>query len=78
MTDKLFADAEIPKWEFWDDMPEFEQRKQEPFAMINVRFEDESALLAFAEATGLKLTNKTKSTWYPQRSISDTGMKRWK
>ena len=62
----------------WLGMPDFEQQKQEPFAMINVRFEDEAALLAFAEATGMKLTQKTKSTWYPQRGPSDTGMKRWK
>ena len=62
----------------WLGMPDFEQQKQEPFAMINVRFEDEVALLAFVEATGMKLTQKTKSTWYPQRGPSDMGMKRWK
>lgn len=62
----------------WHGMPDFEQEKQTPFAAINVRFEDEAALLAFAEATGLKLTPKTKSAWYPQRKPSDTGMKRWK
>ena len=62
----------------WLGMPDFEQKKQTPFAAINVRFEDEAALLAFAEATGMKLTQKTKSAWYPQRGSSDTGMKRWK
>ena len=62
----------------WLGMPDFEQKKQEPFAMINVRFKNEAALLAFAEATGMKLTKKTKSAWYPQRGPSDTGIKRWK
>ena len=62
----------------WLGMPDFEQEKQEPFAAINVRFKDEAALLAFAEATGMKLTQKTKSAWYPQHGPSDTGMKRWK
>jgi hypothetical protein len=61
----------------WFDMPEFEQKKQQPFACINVRFESEADLLAFAEITGIKLTPKTKSAWYPEAKKSDTGMKRW-
>jgi len=63
--------------EHWFGMPDFEQEKQVPFACINVRFDSESDLLAFAELTGMRLTPKTKSAWYPQRKPSDTGMKRW-
>jgi hypothetical protein len=63
--------------EHWVDMPEFTQEKQKPFACVNLRFEDEQALADFCALTGLKLTQKTKSAWYPDRPPSDTGMKRW-
>lgn len=62
----------------WFGMPEFEQEKQEPFAKINIRFADQAALEKFTKVTGMKITEKTKSAWYPTRNPSDTGMKRWK
>ena len=50
----------------WKDMPEFIQEKQKPYAQIIVRFDNEKNLQEFAEKIGQKLTNKTKSIWYPK------------
>ena len=51
--------------EHWQDMPEFIQEKKEPYAKINFRFDTEEDLQAFCELIGQKLTNKTKSSWFP-------------
>ena len=64
-------------WEHWIGMPDFEQEKLKPFAMVNMRFETEEDLIEFCKVTGLTLTGKTKSAWYPKKEPSDTGMKRW-
>ena len=53
--------------ELWQDMPEFEQEKQEPHAKIVFRFESEEDLQEFAKLIGQKLTNKTKSAWSPHK-----------
>jgi len=67
MQDELFEMKE--GWEEqWQDMPEFIQLKQEPFACINIRFENEEDLKDFAEIIGQKLTPKTKSIWHPFKS----------
>lgn len=52
----------------WEGMPEFVQYRQEPYAKIIFRFEDEQSLQEFAELIGQKLTQKTKSAWFPFRS----------
>lgn len=63
--------------EHWKDMPEFIQEKKEPYAKINFRFETEEDLKAFSELIGQKLTNKTKSAWYPYRSHFKDVKKEW-
>jgi len=60
--DKKVAEKE------WVGMPEFVQDKKEPFAKIIVRFETEEDLKKFAELIDQKLTNKTKSIWFPFKS----------
>lgn len=50
----------------WKGMPEFVQEKQEPYAKITVRFDNEEALQEFAKLIGQKLTNKTQSIWHPE------------
>jgi hypothetical protein len=62
----------------WFGMPDFQQEKQVPHAMVNIRFPDAAALEEFCRLTGMRLTEKTKSAWYPEREAKDTGMKRWK
>lgn len=52
----------------WLDMPEFVQEKKEPYSKIIIRFENEIDLQNFANIIGQKLTNKTKSIWYPFKS----------
>lgn len=52
--------------EHWQNMPEFVQEKQEPYAKIIVRFDSEEALQEFAQLINQKLTKKTKSIWHPQ------------
>lgn len=54
--------------EHWTDMPEFEQNKKEPYACIKIRFKSESDLQDFAQLIDQKLTQKTKSTWFPFKS----------
>jgi len=51
----------------WFDMPEFEQKKIEPFSTITIRVEREEDLAALSHALGQKLTAKTKSIWFPYR-----------
>ena len=59
----------------WVGMPEFVQKKQEPYAKIIVRFNDEKSLQDFAKKIGQKLTNKTKSIWHPFKSHWGNGRK---
>jgi len=57
------------KWkDEWKNMPEFIQEKQEPFAKIIIRFDNQDALNDFANLINQKLTNKTKSIWHPFKS----------
>ncbi len=52
----------------WKDMPEFVQEKQEPYAKIIFRFENQEDLDEFSKLINQKLTKKTKSAWYPFKS----------
>mgnify|MGYP003134862751 FL=1 len=57
------------KEEHWDNMPEFLQEKQEdPFSTITVRFETEEDLNDFSQKIGQKLTPLSKSIWHPYKS----------
>ena len=67
---------ELPLWdeecgesweEHWVGMPEFVQRKQEPFATIILRVETEQDLVELAARLEQTLTPKTKSIWYPHK-----------
>ena len=49
----------------WQDMPEFIQEKQEPYAKIVFRFDGEESLDEFSNLIGQKLNKKTKSAWHP-------------
>lgn len=72
MEDKvlsLFNDSESEAdWKKeWQGMPEFVQGKTDkPYAQIIFRFANEKDIKAFAKLIGQKLTNRTKSAWYPQ------------
>jgi hypothetical protein len=51
----------------WKEMPEFIQEKKEAYAKIIFRFESEEDLQEFAKLIGQKLTQKTKSAWFPYK-----------
>lgn len=62
-------DKPASDWENeWQGMPEFIQKKQKAYAQIIFRFDNEKDLQDFAKLIGQKLTNKTKSAWFPFRS----------
>jgi hypothetical protein len=62
-------DTKEPDWKKeWKDMPEFIQDKQTPYSQIIFRFENEEDLQEFSKLIGQKLTNKTKSAWFPFKS----------
>lgn len=61
----------------WVAMPEFHQEKQQPYACVNVRFASEAELAEFCRITGMKLTARSKSAWFPEREDSRVGFKRW-
>lgn len=74
----LFGEEEKKEWEeHWQDMPEFVQKKKEPFSKIIVRFETEEDLQSFAKLIGQKLTPKTKSIWHPFKSHWGSEKKTW-
>lgn len=50
----------------WVDMPEFIQDKQECYAKLIVRFDNEQDLQRFAKIVEQNLSKKTKSIWYPK------------
>jgi hypothetical protein len=52
--------------EEWLDMPEFIQEKQEPYAKIIIRFDNEKDLNDFSKLINQPLNKKTKSIWFPK------------
>jgi hypothetical protein len=57
----------INNWkEEWLDMPEFIQEKQEPYAKIIIRFDNEKDLNDFSKLINQPLNKKTKSIWFPK------------
>lgn len=50
----------------WQHMPEFHQEKQEPFGEVIVRFRTEDDFDRFAILVNQRMSEKTKSIWYPK------------
>ena len=51
----------------WNGMPEFDQQDNGSFKSINVHFLTNDDYLEFSKAINQKLTDKTKSIWFPKR-----------
>lgn len=66
---KLF---DVPAdWEqHWQDMPEFIQTKQKPFAEIIIRFRNQEDLDVFAKTIGQKLNQRSQCTWFPELAVN--------
>lgn len=79
----LFDTGDMPEkkennaWEEWQGMPEFVQPKDEPYAKIIVRFDNEEDLQDFANLIGQKLNKKTKSIWHPKLDVGKNAGLRW-
>lgn len=77
-TTKKIIENQDKTWEKeWQNMPEFVQEKQKPYAQIIIRFDNEENLQEFAKIIGQKLTNKTKSIWHPKLIRGLNADKRW-
>ena len=57
--------------EEWLDMPEFKQEDLTPVRQIIVSFKTDEDVQEFANIVGQKLTDKTKSIWYPKQEIDE-------
>lgn len=70
----LFLDKEFGKtdaFEEWEGMPEFDNENLEYFRSIKIHFENQEDVDEFAEKTGLKLTEVTRSILYPENKTAD-------
>ena len=75
---KIIKNQDDKKWkDEWQDMPEFVQQKQESYAKIIVRFNNEEDLQEFSKLIGQKLNKKTKSIWHPKLVRGLNAGKRW-
>ncbi len=63
--------------EEWKGMPEFESKTMKPLRSLNVHFQTEEDIEKFQEVTGITLTGKTKSSWYPPREKDKNSLRRW-
>jgi hypothetical protein len=66
MTIELFEECKNPIFAEWQDMPEFIQEKQEPYAKMVIRFATKEDLDEFSKLIDQRLTKKTKSIWHPK------------
>ena len=53
----------------WEGMPEFDQKDKTAFQSIHVHFKSATERDDFAALVGQKLTDKTRSIWYPEAEI---------
>lgn len=70
------AEGSDPEKE-WKGMPEFKQEDKTSFQSIHVHFFDQKGVDEFARLINQKLTNKTRSIWYPQPIIEKALDKRY-
>lgn len=63
--------------DLWEGMPEFEMEKIQPFKVLTIRFECAEDYKEFEGLIGQKLTDKTKSIWYPYKPHRREVRKKW-
>lgn len=61
----------IQEWweDYWQDMPEFIQEDKSPYRTIKVHFENKEDMAKFSELVCQKITELTKSIWYPKVEV---------
>jgi len=75
LAEKTQYDKEWKK--HWKEMPEFEQEENKPFKTIYLHFRNEKDYEEFAELINQKLTDQTKSIWYPKLDVTKNSLLRW-
>jgi len=70
------SDEELWK-KHWVGMPEFEQEDNPCYKKIIVSFRNKDDYDEFAKLIDQKLTEKTKTTWYPGLDKDANSLKRW-
>ena len=54
----------------WEGMPEFDNEDLQAFAQIRISFRNIEDIKAFSDLVGQKITEKTRSIWYPKAEIN--------
>jgi len=55
-----------PAWtEHWQGMPEYKMQDITPIRSLQIHFKTQADVVAFQQATGLRITSETKSLWFP-------------
>jgi hypothetical protein len=55
------------EWAEWEGMPEYTSEDQTPWRTVMVHFANQEDLDDFLRRLNVTLTDRTKSTWFPQR-----------
>lgn len=61
----------------WQGMPEFEQEDLTAYQSIHVHFKNREDVDTFAELVGQRLTEYTRSIWYPEAEKTDMKNRRY-
>jgi hypothetical protein len=74
---KPLLDLPTDSERLWKGMPEYEHRDLESFQSVRVHFRNESDRELFSKLIGQKITDKTRSVWYPKAKIRRYSDKRY-
>jgi hypothetical protein len=84
LVDMLDTDLEDKEWEkHWVDMPEFEQENKDNYKTVYIHFRTKEDFDEFAKLItkhidpNTKLSEKTKSFWYPKLDRTKNSLLRW-
>ena len=58
--------------EEWQNMPEFYQEDQDAYRRIVIKFDNEKDITKFTKLIKEKITNRTKSIWFPHKNQNKT------
>lgn len=80
--EEVYADAryltEDNPWAHWKGMPHYDPKDiLDAFHEVEFVFETDDSFSQFKTKSGLKLSDKTKSTWYPQKESDKYGAIRY-
>jgi hypothetical protein len=68
----------VEEWKkYWKGMPEFVQEDNPPYKRLILSFRNKEDYEEFAKLIEQKLTEKTKSIWFPKLDVDDNALKRW-